>query len=163
MAEQNSNEIIQETDHIAIKCAADNRTAKLEEAVLADWKQCSECSLFICKSCIDEFNKTSGACPGSILGNLHEMSLELIPVKDLILMAKKHTIPSMPATGLLIYRAFFNQALKIGASGSTGQNSMNNPFLNSAFFVKQEKWVTGSVLVKRDHGKFITWERLTEY
>ena len=113
MTDQNPKEIIQETDHIAIKCAADSRTAKVEEAVLAGWKQCSECSLFICKSCIDEFGKMPNtSCPGSILGTVHEMTLELIPVKELILMAKKQTGPGLPTTGILIHRAFFTNTSK---------------------------------------------------
>ena len=86
------------------------------------------------------------------------MILEPIPVKELILMAENQSEPALPITGILIHRSFFNIP-KSKQKGMEIKNSISS-FSKSIFLVKKEDWKTGAALVKRDRGKFITWEWL---
>ncbi|MHA2363638.1 MAG: hypothetical protein ACXAC7_06750 [Candidatus Hodarchaeales archaeon] len=160
------------SEYIAVKCVGDGQTDLIEKAVLAGWKQCKECGYVICRSCISEFTQFAKeqskkiSCPGSFLRTKqHVMDLVPIPVEDFIVMAEKHLGPTPPATGILIHRAFFSQKTVLDEENEGVKSYINpNPLLSSFFIAKQEHWASmGTVIVKRDRGKFITWERLTEF
>ena len=164
---------IQETrlSDIAVRCVADGKIDIMTNAVMKEWKQCGICSYIICNECIKEFSqyKTDSGfviCPGSSFGRKnHTMTLQSIKMDEILLIAKKKQIK--PATGRLIQKAFYQPTLE----QTSLENSLDETMImlmdaniNSDISVRQEEWSNmGSVLVKRNRGKYLMWERLEGY
>ncbi|KKL13461.1 hypothetical protein LCGC14_2525540 [marine sediment metagenome] len=156
---------------IAVRCVADGKLNIMTNAIMKEWKQCNTCSYIICKECIEEFQEyktISGSiiCPGSSFRRkTHNMDLGEIKMEEILLIAKKKQIK--PVTGLLIQKAFY-QSSKIQ---TTIEDSLDETMImlmdeniNPNVSVKQEEWSNmGSVLVKRNRGKYLMWERLEGY
>ncbi|MHA1983874.1 MAG: hypothetical protein ACW967_05935 [Candidatus Hodarchaeales archaeon] len=156
---------------IAVRCVADGRIDIMINAVMKEWKQCETCSYIICKDCIEEFSQyktESGSviCPGSSFRRKnHTMALKDIQTEEILLIAKKRQIK--PATGVLIQKAFFQpQKTQSSLEESIDETMimLMNENINQNVTVKHEEWSNmGSVLVKRNRGKYLMWERLEGY
>lgn len=159
------------TSDIAVRCVADGRIDIMTNAVMKDWKQCEICSYIICKDCIEEFSQYKSEngsiiCPGSSFRRKnHNLSLKEIQMEEILLVAKKKQIK--PATGMLIQKAFFQpEKTQTSLEDSIDETMilLLNENINQNVTVKQEEWSNmGSVLVKRNRGKYLMWERLDNY
>ena len=150
-------------NNIVLRCVADNKAEFIEKAVLHGWKQCKVCKYPICDECLKIFlgdNETASepTCPGSFVKFTHTLVIEPIPTEIILIEAKK--IPSqLPPIGLLLDKAFYSNPTDIQDTNHPIHNYFHN---NSIFFAKQEQWANmGSVIVKRNHGKYISWEKLS--
>lgn len=149
-------------NNIVLRCVADNKPEFIEKAVLNGWKQCATCKYPICNECLKIFlgeNPTiETTCPGSFLKFSHALILEPIPT-ELILVEAKKNLSQLPPIGLLIDKAFYSNP----EHGLEHNHSIHSYIQNnSVFLAKQEQWANmGSVIVKRNRGKYISWERLS--
>lgn len=156
------------TDTVAVRCVADGRVDYIRNAVAQDWKQCKICNYIICKSCIEEYQQyktDDGAivCPGSYFRrDTHNMDLSPVLLDEILLIAQKKQIK--PATGLLIQRAFYQPKRQQESLLDILDDSMIFQITStdeSGISVKQEEWMNmGSVIVKRNRGKYVMWEQL---
>ena len=149
-------------ENIVIRCVADNKSELIIKAVLNGWKQCKTCSYPICNECLTTYlaveEGTNPVCPGSYVKGNHVLVLETIPTELILIEARK--IPSqLPPIGLLLDRAFYSNPLAV----KDDKHQIDAYFhSNSVYLAKQEKWANmGSVIVKRNHGKYISWEKLS--
>ena len=150
-------------NNIVLRCVADNRPEFIEKAVLHGWKQCKICKYQICNECLaiflgDQENTIEPICPGSFLKFNHILVVEPIPTELILIEAKK--IPSqLPPIGLLLDKAFYSTPTSMQNDKYPVKSYLQS---NSIFLAKQEQWTNmGNVIVKRNHGKYISWERLS--
>lgn len=151
-------------NNIVLRCVADNKAEFIEKAVLNGWKQCKTCKYPICAECLkiflgEEEGINEPICPGSFLKFSHTLELELIPT-ELILIEAKKVHSQLPPIGLLLDKAFYSRPNTV----TDDKHPVNSYFQNnSVFLAKQEQWANmGSVIVKRNHGKYISWERISK-
>lgn len=150
-------------NNIVLRCVADNKPEFIEKAVLKGWKQCKTCKYPICDECLQIFlgeeEGNEPICPGSFLKFSHTLELEIIPT-ELILIEAKKIHSQLPPIGLLLNKAFYSKP----ANTIDDKHPINAYFQNdSVFLAKQEQWANmGSVIVKRNHGKYISWERISK-
>ena len=149
--------------NIVLRCVADNKAELLEKAVLNGWKQCQLCKYPICNECLSIFQNedTEGSepvCPGTYLKFNHTLQIENIPTEIILMEAKKRS--KLPSTGILITKAFYSD--ESVTSGSTQESSFARKYEDHAIsLARKEQWSNmGSVIVKRNRGKYISWERL---
>lgn len=164
MSEKQSDPKVIEIDenNIVLRCVADNKPEFIEKAVLNGWKQCATCKYPICNECLKIFlgddPTIEPTCPGSFLKFNHALVPEPIPT-ELILVEAKKNLSQLPPIGLLIDKAFYSHP-----DSSLDKNHPIHSYVqnNSLFLARQEQWANmGSVIVKRNHGKYISWERLS--
>ncbi len=149
-------------NHIVLRCVADTKAEFIEKAVLNGWKQCKTCKYPICDECLKIFlgenESNEPVCPGSFLKFNHTLILEPIPT-ELILIEAKKNLSQLPPIGLLLDRAFYSHPLQAEDDKQVPGAYFRN---TSAFLAKQENWSNmGSVIVKRNRGKYISWERMS--
>ena len=154
--------VIDAEDEIILRCVADNRPEFLEKAVLNGWKQCKICKYVICNECLSIFlpdNNSESVCPGTYLKYNHNLVIENIPTEIIIIDAKKHS--KLPSTGILINKAFYSDNEET-VFGDDESSKFLNKYENQAVsLAKKEEWSNmGSVIVKRNRGKYISWERI---
>ena len=152
---------IDETN-IVLRCVADTKAEVLEKAVLNGWKQCKTCKYPICNDCLPYFTEENTSneplCPGSFLKFNHALVLEPIPT-ELILIEAKKNLSELPPIGILIDKAFYSTPATASDETHVTHSYMQN---NSIFLARQEHWANmGSVIVKRNRGKYISWERIS--
>ncbi|MFW9928538.1 MAG: hypothetical protein ACFFD1_04025 [Candidatus Thorarchaeota archaeon] len=156
---------------IAVRCVADGKIDIVTNAIMKEWKQCETCSYVICKNCIDEYQNYATEngniiCPGSSFRRkVHNMNLINIKVEEILIVAKKRQIK--PVTGILIQKAFYQPNVVQTTLSDALDDSMLfllEQEIKKNITIKQEEWSNmGSVLVKRNRGKYVMWERLDEY
>lgn len=150
---------IDETN-IVLRCVADNKSELLEKAVLNGWKQCKTCKYPICNICLKIFlgeNEDNPLCPGTYLKYNHTIVVENIPTEIILIEAKKSSM--LPKTGILINKAFY----LVQDDALDGRSKIIEKKFeeSSVSFARQEQWLNmGSVIVKRNRGKYVSWERL---
>lgn len=149
-------------NHIVLRCVADTKAEFIEKAVLNGWKQCKTCKYPICDECLKIFlgdnESNEPVCPGSFLKFTHTLVPEPIPT-ELILIEAKKNLSELPPIGILIDRAFYSNPLLAQDDKQVPGAYFRN---TSAFLAKQEQWANmGSVIVKRNHGKYVSWERMS--
>jgi hypothetical protein len=161
----------QKTDTIAVKCVADGRIELITNAVMKEWKQCNTCSYIICRECIAEYITYSGnsgatPCPGSSFQRtVHNMELIEIRFDEILKIAQKKQI--RPATGVLIQKAFYHPSKLATLAPEVLDDNIilqlsTEPTGNIS--IRQEQWSNmGSVIVKRNRGKYVMWEQLERY
>jgi hypothetical protein len=146
---------------IILRCVADKKSELLERAVLNGWKQCQICKYPICNDCLHIFlneAENESVCPGTYLKYNHNLIVENIPTEIILIEAKKQS--KLPPTGILISKAFY---LNIEEKETTSEpKSFSAKYENKAVsLARKEEWANmGSVIVKRNRGKYISWERL---
>ena len=150
--------------HIVLRCVADTKAEFLEKAVLNGWKQCKTCKYPICNECLpyfipnDDDPTNQPLCPGSVLKLNHPLVLEPIPT-ELILIEAKKNLSQLPPIGILLDKAFYSNPPTTSEESPITHSYLQN---NSAFLAHQEHWANmGSVIVKRNRGKYISWERIS--
>ena len=164
MDEKKQDKLVEiDENHIVLRCVADNKPEFIEKAVLNGWKQCKTCKYPICNECLKIFlgenNTNEPTCPGSFLKFSHTLVLEPIPT-ELILVEAKKDQSQLPPVGLLIEKAFYSKPVSDTTNSSPIHSYIQN---NSVFLARQEQWSNmGPVIVKRNRGKYISWERLSD-
>lgn len=158
---------------VVLKCATCKTTQFLEKAALEGWRQCMACEIHICAGCIQEFQRISqnsgspAVCPGPYLRFNHDMTLGPIPVADLIIMAQRQPEEPAPMTGILLQRAFYAKPVFSAQYIPEDSPDSHHPIISfdsKVAKVRQERWANmGTVIVRRNRGKFITWERLASH
>lgn len=152
---------------IILRCVADKKSELLEKAVLKGWKQCQVCKYPICNSCLNIFlsqdqnqgeSSHPSLCPGTYLKFNHKLIVENIPTE--VILVKARNQEQLPRTGILINKAFYVPFER--TSYSSEENSFSTIYENRAVsLARKEEWANmGSVIVKRNRGKYISWERL---
>ncbi len=160
--EPNKSVIFTDEKNIMLRCVADTKAEFIERAVLKGWKQCKICKYPICNECLKIFlgenPMNEPTCPGSFLKFNHTLVPEPIPT-ELILIETKKNQSQLPPIGILLDKAFYVKPASDDESKRPVHTYLQN---NSVFLAKQEKWANmGSVIVKRNRGKYISWERLS--
>ena len=158
------------SDTVAVRCVADGKVELITNAVLKEWKQCRTCSYIICKECLVEFlsfdyDGTGAKCPGSTFRRgVHKLDVGEIRLDEILKIVQKKQL--RPAGGILLERAFYSRP-KIQKSLEDSLDTTMVMSLSIAdgpgVIVRQEEWSSmGSVIVKRNRGKYVMWERLTD-
>ena len=140
-----------------IRCAFCNSMNTLKEAALDGWEMCRGCQLVFCTNCKKE-NEEEKMCPGSVYTTKHKQMLGLLPVEQIIDIAKD--IQRDPKEGKYISKIFFEDERK-KIRLLEGKEKKEDNFGLSIIRFREEQWRKfGTVLVKRKDGKFITWGQL---
>lgn len=160
--ENNKGVIFTDEKNVMLRCVADTKAEFIERAVLKGWKQCKICKYPICNECLKIFQGENPmeepTCPGSFLKFNHTLVPENIPT-ELILIEANKNLSTLPPIGLLLEKAFYSKPASEEETNKPFHSYMQN---NSVFLAKQENWANmGSVIVKRNRGKYISWERIS--
>jgi hypothetical protein len=163
MSNEKPNELAIDEKNVVLRCVADTKAEFIEKAVLQGWKQCNVCNYPICNECLEVYQGTDpdepGHCPGSYLTFSHTLILANIAT-ELILIEASKIQSHLPPIGILINKAFYSSQM---LNSEQDRTLLDNYIRNeSVFLAKQENWANmGSVIVKRNRGKYISWEKLT--
>jgi hypothetical protein len=142
---------------VGISCVACGTRTTLEQAIRAGWQQCLRCQFFIDPKCLQMVKTTmGGTCPSFSQGvPHHQIQPTDIPSERILIFVKDQY--QKGRVGALIESIFYTKPA-VQESISTQPLPPEDESLT-----REEIWRQfGLVLVRRSHGKWVTWEKVGE-
>lgn len=143
---------------VGISCVACGTRTTLEEAIHAGWQQCLRCQFFIDPKCLQMVKTTmGGTCPSFSQGvSHHQIQPADIPSERILIFVKDQY--QQGRVGALIDSLFYTKPI----TPITTQPLQPLP-PDDESLTREEIWRQyGLVLVRRSHGKWVTWEKVGE-
>ncbi len=143
---------------VGISCVACGTKTTLEQAIRAGWQQCLRCQFFIDPRCLKMVMTTmGGTCPSFSQGvSHHPIQPTDIPSEKILIFVKDQY--QQGRVGALIDNLFYHKP--------SIQESLSPPQPlppEDESLTREEIWRRyGLVLVRRSHGKWVTWEKVGE-
>jgi hypothetical protein len=142
---------------VGISCVACGTRTTLETAIIEGWQQCLRCHFFIDPPCLHIVRNTmNGVCPSFSQG-VHRHSLQPadIPSEQILIFVKDQY--QQGRVGSLIESLFYSKDLPFHPPEPLKPLPTEDDSLT-----REEIWRRfGLVLVRRTHGKFVTWEQIS--
>ncbi|MFX1540549.1 MAG: hypothetical protein ACFFBX_07240 [Promethearchaeota archaeon] len=142
---------------VGISCVACGTRTTLEHAIQEGWHQCVRCQFFIDPQCFHIVQTTmGGVCPAFSQGvPRHTLQPADIPSEQILIFVKDQY--QKGRVGALIDNLFYTQRSPL----IPPQHDSKYKGLSEEPLTREEIWQRyGLVLVRRAHGKWVTWEKI---
>lgn len=124
---------------------------------------CRTCNTILCPTCITAYLESEPTQHASFMGRApHPLDLGYLPVSDILIFAEKMT---RELSGELVWNCFYKdeEALfgRVSGFSAKSKKQQKTSEMNLEVPIREEYWRNfGTVITRRNRGKFLSWERL---
>ncbi|MFX0060995.1 MAG: hypothetical protein ACFFC7_02335 [Candidatus Hermodarchaeota archaeon] len=150
-------------DYVLVYCMACRTKTTLPEARETGYAICKICNTILCPDCIKAYEGSEPTQHASFMGRPpHPLELGYLPVSDILIFAEKIT---RELSGELVWKCFYkNEEAFYGRFpilSKKPKKQGQEPDIRMEVPIREEYWRNfGTVITRRNRGKFVSWEKL---